>query len=87
MLCYIASDDILEQLVDKCRSDVPEEREQAIYSLIRLGEPAVIPLLGLLKQSVAWYERARILKIITDIGLPVLPVLEREIRKNSYNFV
>lgn len=79
MLGRIAGGDLLADLLARIRSDDPVKREAAVTLLKNLGAPVVGPLLDILKTSEDWYERARIMNILSEIGEPALPKVESEL--------
>lgn len=79
----VASDELLELVMAEFRSADPERLKQAIHTLTQLGAAAAGPLLTLLRNCENRFERARIIKVISDIGQPAMPALIRQMEKEN----
>jgi HEAT repeat protein len=79
-LSSITTADVLDLLMEEFQTNTEKQREQAISSLVTLGEASAEGLLDLLKESRNRSERARIIQMISDIGEPAVPALTRRIR-------
>ncbi len=83
LLDEIATDEVLDVLLDEFQTDARGNRPAAIDCLLHLGTASAGPLLGLLRWSPSRYERARILQILSFIGRQAVPALVREIGKDQ----
>ncbi|MEE4355682.1 MAG: HEAT repeat domain-containing protein [Desulfococcaceae bacterium] len=83
ILQELASEDVLELLLTEFMAKDTERRRRGALLLSRIGPAAAKVLLHLLEESKNRYERARILKTLSDIGPDALPALEEEIRKRT----
>jgi HEAT repeat protein len=83
LLDGVATDEVLDVLLDEFQTDDRGKRSSAIDCLLHLGTASAGPLLGLLRWSPSRYERARILQILSFIGRQAVPALTREIGKDQ----
>lgn len=79
-LSSITTADVLDLLMEEFQTNTEKQRDQAISSLVTLGEASADGLLDLLKESRNRSERARIIQMISDIGEPAVPALTRRIK-------
>jgi CRP-like cAMP-binding protein/HEAT repeat protein len=78
VLRSIATEKTFKLIFDEFKDNAKEQGKNAFYTLIRLGDIAVVPLLDLLRASEAMSQRVRIINALTEIGKPCLPkVVER----------
>ncbi len=83
ILRNIASDDVLEPLINEFQTNDNDKRDEAVRLLIILGDRAAENLVELLRLSKDRYERSRILQLITDIGALAMPVLTERIAEGK----
>ena len=83
LLRELAADNVMEILMAEFMANDPERRRQGALVLTRMGTAGAESLLRLLRDSGNRYERARILKAISDIGSPALPCLEEQLRQGK----
>ncbi len=83
LLRELGADDVMEILMTGFMSDDTEPRRQSGLILTLLGAVAAKSLLTLLKESGNRYERARILKAVSDMGGAAIPCLEEQIRQGK----
>ncbi|MGE0087220.1 MAG: HEAT repeat domain-containing protein [Desulfococcaceae bacterium] len=83
LLRELASDDVMEVLMAEFMANDTERRRQGGLILTRMGAGAAESLLTLLKESGNRYERARVIKAVSDIGRSALPCLEEQIRQGK----
>lgn len=78
VLRSIATDKVFKLVFDEFIGNGKDEGKNAYYTLIRLGEISVTPLLDLLRQSEDMSQRVRVINTLTEIGAPALPqIVER----------
>ncbi|GAB6097238.1 hypothetical protein JCM14469_34920 [Desulfatiferula olefinivorans] len=88
ILRSIASEKTFKIIFDEFRDNANDQGKNAFYTLIRLGEIAVVPLLDLLRTSEAMSQRVRIINALTEIGKPCLPhIVERLKLGHSWFYV
>jgi hypothetical protein len=80
LLRDMASENILASQVKELGSEEGDNRKNAVARLVKLGGAAVRFLLNALNNSQDRAERARLLKVISDIGPPALPSLMEDIQ-------
>lgn len=83
MARLIASDALLDQLINDFTAGDKSVRQEAINYLTRLGTASVGRLLDLLRKSQDRYERSRILQVISDIGPSALPAIIDRINQKA----
>ncbi len=83
LLDDVATDEVLDILLDEFQTNARGKRSPAVDCLLHLGTASAGPLLGLLRWSPSRYERARILQILSFIGPQAIPALTREIGKEQ----
>ncbi len=72
VLRSIATDRIFKIVFDEFIENSKGKGRNAYYTLIRLGDISVPPLLDLLRQSEDMSQRVRVINTLTEIGPPVL---------------
>jgi HEAT repeat protein/CRP-like cAMP-binding protein len=79
----IASNEVLDLLMEEFQSGAEEHRRQAIRLLGLLGEASMDRLLDLLEESRDMSVRVRILHVLSEIGTPAPQALIRRIQKGG----
>ena len=71
----IAKESIFKLVFDEFIGNEKNEGKNAYYTLIRLGDISVQPLLDLLRLSEDMSQRIRVINTLTEIGAPALPAI------------
>lgn len=79
----IATNDILDLLLEEFQSGADENRRQAIRLLALLGDASMDRLLDLLEESRDMTVRVRILQVLSEIGTPAPQPLIRRIERGG----
>lgn len=83
VLRNIATEKVFKLVFDEFINNSKNEGKNAYYSLVRLGEVSVVPLLDLLRASEDMSQRVRVINTLTEIGDPALPHIIERIRAGS----
>ncbi|PID73517.1 MAG: hypothetical protein CSB33_03245 [Desulfobacterales bacterium] len=84
MLKRIGTDDIFSILLGEIGTGNEATHHEVVNLLTRMGGMAVHSMLKILKESENRRERARVLNLLSDIGAPVLGMLQRQIQDKSH---
>lgn len=76
----IASEETVDLLLEEFHQDDDEVGRQVVYTLLQLGESISERLLDTLERSQEMSERIQILRLISEIGKPVAPVIAERVR-------
>lgn len=79
----IATEGVLDMLLQELQSSVEERRKQAVRGLIQLGGIAIERLLDILQESRDMAERVRILNLVSEMGETAVPMLVKKIRESG----
>lgn len=79
----IATEGVLDMLLQELQSSVEERRKQAVRGLIQLGGIAIERLLDILQESRDMAERVRILNLVSEMGVTAVPMLVKKIRESG----
>lgn len=83
MLKNIATDEVLNPLLEEFQTGGDRERKKASFRLVQLGAASAERLLNMLRESQDRYERVRILRVLSDIGHLALSALTGQINKGG----
>lgn len=83
VLRNIATEKVFKLVFDEFIDNSKNEGKNAYYTLVRLGEASVVPLLDLLRASEDMSQRVRVINTLTEIGAPALPHIIERIRAGS----
>lgn len=83
VLREIATNDVLDLLLEEFQSGSEDHRRQTIHLLGLFGEASVDRLLDLLEESRDMSIRVRILQVLSEIGTPAPAALVRRIEKGG----
>jgi HEAT repeat protein len=79
----IATEGVLDMLLQELQSSVEERRKQAVRGLVQLGGIAIERLLDILQESRDMAERVRILNLVSEMGEAAVPMLVKKIRESG----
>ncbi|MBU1171914.1 MAG: cyclic nucleotide-binding domain-containing protein [Proteobacteria bacterium] len=83
ILSDIANEATFDLVFSEFRDNEKNEGKNAYYTLIRLSEISVIPLLDLLRTSEDMSQRVRTINALTEIGTPALPAIVLRLQQGS----
>jgi len=79
----IASLESTDILLKELKINERSKRQGAQSILIMLSKPVLSPLLDMLLESTSMPERKRVLKLVSDMGNPAVPVVGKKIRQGG----
>jgi len=79
----IPGETIIKTLIDDFLADNAEKRKYATHTLIRLGSATAETIMEQLKNSDNRYERARVLKLLTEIGPVAAQYVENHLKMGN----
>jgi CRP-like cAMP-binding protein/HEAT repeat protein len=83
MLRGIVTEKVFSIVFDEFINNSKNEGKHAYYTLVRLGDISVIPLLDLLKTSEDMSQRVRVINTLGEIGKPARPHIIERIRAGA----
>lgn len=83
VLRNIAGEKTFNLVFDEFQTNEHDQGKNAFYTLIRLGERSVEPLLDLLRTSEDMSQRVRIINALSEIGKPALPSIVERLQSGS----
>lgn len=83
MLKTIPDDTVINKIIHEFRYNEEGRRDQAGKSMVFLADSFAEPLLNILKESQHRSERARILQVVSDMGVAVVPFLIQKIQEGK----
>ncbi|MCP4352745.1 MAG: cyclic nucleotide-binding domain-containing protein [Desulfobacterales bacterium] len=83
MLKNIATDNVLNPLLEEFQTGSDRDRKKASFRLVQLGAASADRLLSMLRESQDRYERVRLLRVVSDIGHLALPALTIQVNKGG----